>query len=488
MTYHKTIIKRNTLLFVFVVFVLAFFTLWVFDSFKTTESNIKNDIYDYLIKEVTGVSKNIECYLKTKFPGDIYEVLKTDESKQQDINLYLHSFLNVNFKNIFLVRVKNGKFNVIADGSNNEEDRFEFNEKFEPLLKKYWKEVIEKKRPVYFKQQIEDIWMTYLYPIMENQQVKYILVIDFSLAPIKMIDKNLTLLKRNLKVFLVVMALSILIFIYFSFYDYARQRERDELIEQLKELNETLEERVKEEVEKNREKEKQLMLQSRLALMGELLSMIAHQWRQPLNVIGLIVSNLKLDLSFGDIKKDDLQKQLDKMQNIVNHLSETIDNFRRFYRNENEKSEVRLKDLINEALLIIKPILEHKNIDLKVDVECDEPVQTYPNELKQVLLNIIRNAEDILIEREISDKKIEIKAYKGENSCIIEISDNAGGIDKEIINKIFEPYFTTKDEKNGTGLGLYMSKQILERLNGKLSAYNNPYGATFKIELKVGNG
>ena len=93
-----------------------------------------------------------------------------------------------------------------------------------------------------------------------------------------------------------------------------------------------------------------------------------------------------------------------------------------------------------------------------------------------------------MIEREISDKKIEIKAYKGENSCIIEISDNAGGIDKEIINKIFEPYFTTKDEKNGTGLGLYMSKQILERLNGKLSAYNNPYGATFKIELKVGNG
>jgi signal transduction histidine kinase len=138
-------------------------------------------------------------------------------------------------------------------------------------------------------------------------------------------------------------------------------------------------------------------------------------------------------------------------------------------------------------MTIAKHSIENHNIEIIMDIKCDRPIKTYPNELKQVLLNLIKNAEDILKERNVDKPYIKISAFYDEKKdvCVIEVSDNAGGVDEKIKDKIFNPYFTTKDERNGTGLGLYMSKQIVEdRLKGKLKVYNSDKGAVFRLEIK----
>jgi len=258
----------------------------------------------------------------------------------------------------------------------------------------------------------------------------------------------------------------------------------------IKELNDTLEEKVESEVEKNRQKDKQLMMQSRMALMGELLSMIAHQWRQPLNTIGGIVSNLKLDIMLGEFDEKKLGGVLDKIENLILHLSHTIDDFRKFYReeNENDYKSIKISKIIDETLNITMPSFKTHNIELILNIKNDDEIYTMPNRLKQVFLNIIKNGLDSIKERDIENPYIKIEVFKEDDKLIIEIKDNAKGIDEDIKDKIFDPYFTTKDEKNGTGIGLYMSKMIVEKLNGKIFAYNDEFGAVFRIELKDNNG
>ena len=145
-----------------------------------------------------------------------------------------------------------------------------------------------------------------------------------------------------------------------------------------------------------------------------------------------------------------------------------------------------IQHIIKQILNIAEASLKNKNIAVNIDIKCDKDLFTYPNELKQVILNIIKNAEDIIVERKISSGKIDIRAYPNNDICVIEIEDNAGGIKEDIIDKIFDPYFTTKNEKNGTGLGLYMSRQIIkDRIKGELLASNGKKGAIFRIELGI---
>ncbi|ACM92828.1 multi-sensor signal transduction histidine kinase [Nautilia profundicola AmH] len=488
----KKIELKNTTTYVlsFLVVVMIGFLLWVSNMFQKTEKRISNDLYKYQISEISYFMKNIERYIDIKYGKDLSEKLKKDIKARKELNLYLSSFITVKIKNIFIVYKpeKEQFFRVLADGSLNQKDKFAFNEKFEPLKSEYWYKVLATKEPVIFKQKINDIWTTYLYPVVKFNRVSYIIVVDFSTLPLNVINDNLQILKSNLKVILFVMIISVVILVFFLFYDWKRQKEMQNLIKELKILNDTLEDKVQEEIQKNREKEKQLILQSRMALMGELLSMIAHQWRQPLNVMSLIISQLKIDFDLGDINEKEIKKSIIKIEELIQHLSNTIDDFRKFYRREDSVQSVDLKNIIEQTLNIAKPSIENKNIKIIQDIKCKKKVKTFPNELKQVLLNIIRNAEDILKERKIQDPYIKIKVYYDykKNLCIIDIEDNGGGIREDIIDKIFNPYFTTKDERNGTGLGLYMSKQIVEeRLKGKLYAFNSEVGAVFRIELKV---
>jgi len=264
------------------------------------------------------------------------------------------------------------------------------------------------------------------------------------------------------------------------------QRKETEL--ELEHLRENLESRVEQELAKNRLKDQQMLQQSKLAQMGEMIAMIAHQWRQPLNAISLTSGNLQLKLMMGDIDKEYFAKEIELIDGYSQHLSKTIDDFRGFFREDKIKANASLENIVNETLSIIQISAETKNIKIITEFDCDVEIETYPNEVKQVVLNIIKNAEDILLEMNIENPTITIRTLCDTESGTkqIIIKDNAGGIPEDIIDKIFDPYFSTKLEKDGTGLGLYMSKNIIEEhCGGKLSVTNDELGAVFVIELEV---
>jgi signal transduction histidine kinase len=257
----------------------------------------------------------------------------------------------------------------------------------------------------------------------------------------------------------------------------------------LKEANKNLEKKVQEELAQIREKDKQLIHQSRLAQMGEMINMIAHQWRQPLSSINSTINNLIFKLKFEqEVDKDLFEQELKLIENYSQHLSETIDDFRNFFKKNKNLTSISIKSLFEDTLNIAKVSLENKNISVKIDYLCDIEIKTYPNEIKQVLLNLIKNAQDALIENNIKNPYISIYTRCDENNVILIIEDNAGGIPNDIIEHIFDPYFSTKLEKDGTGLGLYMSKTIIqEHCNGKLDVENSDFGAKFTIKLPINN-
>jgi PAS domain S-box-containing protein len=249
-------------------------------------------------------------------------------------------------------------------------------------------------------------------------------------------------------------------------------------------LNSTLENRVKEEVTENRRKEQYLLHQSRLAQMGEMISMIAHQWRQPLTAISATTNNLSLKLMFNELDNKILKKEIDLISGYAQHLSQTIDEFRNFFKDTKVKEDISLESVIHSTLDIVNKSLDNKKINIDLDFKCNKTINTYPTELKQVVLNLIKNAEDILVELDIEKPEIKIETSIENNKKVLKIKDNAGGVPNDIIDKIFDPYFSTKIEKDGTGLGLYMSKIIIEdHCKGKIYVQNDEFGAVFIIEL-----
>ncbi len=248
----------------------------------------------------------------------------------------------------------------------------------------------------------------------------------------------------------------------------------------IKMQGEILKRKVKDEVIKNKIKDEQLMQQSRLAQMGEMISMIAHQWRQPLSAITATVGVLQMKTRLGKIDNETIFELSDKIIDYSRHLSSTIDDFRNFFKPNKQRQEITYKELIDGVMGIIEMSLVSKNIRLIKEFENEVPIKTYANEVKQVILNLIKNAEDALIERDVKEPFIKIEV-KGKT---LSVEDNAGGISEEIMDKIFNPYFSTKIKKDGTGLGLYMSKIIIEEhCKGKLRVENTKIGAKFIIEL-----
>ncbi len=260
---------------------------------------------------------------------------------------------------------------------------------------------------------------------------------------------------------------------------------KKELENKLIELNLTLEKKVEIEVDKNKQQQLLMLHQSRLAQMGEMINMIAHQWRQPLNSLSMLNQSVvlkynrdKLDIEFLEYFKINSKKQ-------IKNMSQTIDDFRDFFKPEKEKVEFSINNVMDDTLDMVKPICKKNNINILFENKEEFKIMGYPNELGQAMLNIINNAKDALIYHDVNDKIIKINFEQIENNIILTISDNAGGISLNIIEKIFDPYFSTKGEKNGTGLGLYMSKLIIEEhMNGQLSVSNDKDGAIFSIKLE----
>jgi PAS domain S-box-containing protein len=275
---------------------------------------------------------------------------------------------------------------------------------------------------------------------------------------------------------------------------------------QLEELTKSLEQRVESEIEKRRQQEQMLIQQSKLAAMGEMISAIAHQWRQPLNAAGLIIQNIKDAYEYGELDRAYLERAVENSMSQIQFMSKTIDDFRKFFRPDKEKKDFDAKQAAGEVLSMLSSELKASNISYRIVchvhnktfedfseiIPCGETtIHGHQNELKQVFLNLINNAKDAIIEKRekgLGDPEekgtIAFDFEKSGEKVIIRILDNAGGIPEDIMDRVFEPYFTTKEQGKGTGIGLYMSKVIIENnMSGKLTVRNINGGAEFKIEL-----
>jgi len=254
--------------------------------------------------------------------------------------------------------------------------------------------------------------------------------------------------------------------------------------DKIKHLNDHLQHEVDDQLWRIREKDILLIKQSRMAQMGEMISMIAHQWRQPLSAISATSASIELKAGLNKLDNDTAQQKAQDISAFSQHLSKTIDDFRDFFKPTKKKTETSYDELVASVLKIISVSIENKNIELIQELNCHDKFSTYSNELKQVILNLIKNAEDALLEKEIENPYIKISTYKENDKYILEVRDNAGGVKEGIMDKIFYPYFSTKTEKEGTGLGLYMSKTIIEEhCDGELTVANNDDGAVFRVAL-----
>jgi len=265
---------------------------------------------------------------------------------------------------------------------------------------------------------------------------------------------------------------------------YLKLKKIVELSVQLKSFNTALEERVNKEVQKNIEKDIQLMHQARLAQMGEMVNMIAHQWRQPLHIISTAATDMDLKIQFGTLDDATCQKNIGTINTLTQHLSTTIDDFRDFFKVTKEMEETTIDGVVSVTLKIVKEYVENKKITIQTDLNCSEKFNSYPNELKQVLINLLKNAEDALLEKQVKNAEIYIQSYSKDDRNYLQVCDNAGGISPDVIGSIFDAYFTTKEDGKGTGLGLYMSKKIIEEhCGGELSVENVKEGACFCVSL-----
>ena len=261
---------------------------------------------------------------------------------------------------------------------------------------------------------------------------------------------------------------------------------KNEYTKKLKDHNKNLEEMVAQALQKERQNDQILIEQSKLASMGEMIEQIAHQWRQPLNNIGLINQDFYFKKELNKLQEEDYKRLHTLIDTNISYMSDTIDDFRNYYTRNQAKEIYDLHDAIGTILHIVEATFKHYRIKISLDIEKNIYVYNIKNELFQVFLNILNNAKDVLLSQGITDKKITIRLNKNRDFAFVKIEDNGGGVSEKIISKIFKPYFTTKSQKNGTGIGLYMSKEIIEKnMSGTLEVENINEGCCFSIQLPL---
>jgi len=245
----------------------------------------------------------------------------------------------------------------------------------------------------------------------------------------------------------------------------------------------SLESRVAEEIEKRLEKEKLLVYQSKMAMMGEMIGAIAHQWRQPLNALGIAVQDVLSAYEFDELDESYIRDFEVKNMSIIYKMSQTIDDFRNFFRPDKQKKSFSLEQAVCGALGIMLAQLKSSFIDVEFDDSREHIIYGYQNEFEQAVLIMISNAKDALLESKTKTPKIKIAVGDMDDGAVfVSIEDNGGGVPKEIMDRVFEPYFTTKEQGKGTGIGLYMAKEIIERqMGGEISVQNSDNGAKFTV-------
>lgn len=307
---------------------------------------------------------------------------------------------------------------------------------------------------------------TTITPILDdNDEIKEFIAIRYDVTKEVMLKKDLEKKDEELKLF-----------------NQTLEQKVKQQTKELLELNETLEQKVQEEITKNEEKQKLLFLQSRMASLGQMLANIAHQWRQPLTELTLTLFNMKKSSQ----EKEKFNTYYDESLTIINSMSKTIDDFSNFFNPHKQKEHFCIKNAIEEALIITKKMLDKNNIDIEIKLK---QINSFgiSNELSQVIINLLQNSIEAF-SKEQKKRNITISLRREKNIAIIEFKDNAGGIDTEILENVFDPYFTTKHQAHGTGLGLFMSKMIIEKsLNGKITLNNHLDGILYTITLPLEN-
>ena len=245
-----------------------------------------------------------------------------------------------------------------------------------------------------------------------------------------------------------------------------------------------LEFKIQEEINKRLEQEQILIQQSKLASMGEMIGNIAHQWRQPLAQISAIHMNMKVTYDFDKFTKEYMESKIKEANKLTAYMSQTISDFQNFFKPQGEKEVFSIEKACRDAYFILESSLKAHGIEVIFHITQDVTINGYKTEYSQVILNLLSNAKDILIERQIKNPKIELEIKDGNHFALVKIKDNAGGVDTSIIDKIFEPYFTTRHQTQGTGIGLYMSKNIIERnMHGYINVVNVEDGALFTVKV-----
>jgi signal transduction histidine kinase len=251
----------------------------------------------------------------------------------------------------------------------------------------------------------------------------------------------------------------------------------------LLELNAVLDERVQEEVTNNRKKDLILIQQSRLAAMGEMVHNIAHQWRQPINTLGLILANIRDAYAYNDLTKEFLDEEMTTGRQLIDQMSKTIDDFRNFFRPDREPQPFEVGQAVENALSVMQASLNNNFIIVEKALPPGITVSGFPSQFAQVVLNILTNAKEAIRQNDRQDGRIEIALRVGDDMAILTICDNGGGIPPDALPRIFDPYYTTKTQ--GSGIGLYMSKMIMDHMGGEITAYNAGKGAEFTLTLPL---
>ena len=252
--------------------------------------------------------------------------------------------------------------------------------------------------------------------------------------------------------------------------------------DRLQRLNMELERRVAQEVEKNIAQDLIMAQQARMAAIGEMLSNISHQWRQPLNNVGLIIQNMQLEFEDHSLTTDTCNDYVAECMKYLSYMSSTIDNFQDFYLPDNKQQTFKPCKAIEDLFSLIRDDMTFQGITIRNTCEADLLIFGYKKEFSQVIMNIILNAKDSFHKHKQLNPFIEICCRKEEDSAVIFIRDNGGGIPLEILDKIFDPYFTTKFMSQGVGMGLYMSKMIIENhMGGRIKVTNTDIGVEVTI-------